>query len=83
MSRYTPKLRDSYYYINHNGATVRTQWVNNICDYYNYNHNNCFKTVDEITDDQREAIKVDMKALYNEHLIEVLQEEITQLQKEA
>jgi len=48
-SKFRPRMRDDYLYIDAKGKVQKGWWLGSPADYYQYNAGNCFETGTEIT----------------------------------
>jgi|GEM_PF-1311280 len=61
---YKPKKNDAYYYVCAAGRVHQDNWDGYAVDYYNYNYGNCFRTKEEIAQEDIDRILKDMKWKY-------------------
>jgi len=61
---YKPKKNDVYYYVCAAGRVHRDTWDGYAADYHNYNYGNCFRTKEEITQEDIDRILKEMKGKY-------------------
>lgn len=62
---FKPNYGDDYYCVTSlNGTVSRINWKGYIIDYYCYNANNCFRTFEEITEEDIQRIVKEMKGPY-------------------
>lgn len=62
---FKPKHFETYYYVNVHGG-IDDKCFDDESDYYRYNANNCFRTSEEITDEDKERIVKEMRGKYDE-----------------
>ena len=60
---FKPKRAERYYFVNKYGEVGWESWVDEI-DYYRFNAKNCFRTEEEITEEDIERIVTEMKSKY-------------------
>lgn len=59
-----PKKNEWYFFCESNGNINRTNWVDDVVDFYFFNAGNCFKTKEEITPEIKERILKEMREQY-------------------
>ena len=63
---FKPKYDDRYYCIDHEGEIEQSDWFHESFDFYCFNVGNCFRTKEEITQEDIDRILKEMKGKYGE-----------------
>lgn len=61
---FKPKEYDTYSFVNDKGEIVSEDWWGIDIDYYRFNARNCFRTEEEITEEDKKRIVTEMKKEY-------------------
>ena len=61
---FKPKYHEAYRFVNKRGDIEVDYWSNYDVHYYRFNAENCFRTEEEITEEDIERIVADMKSKY-------------------
>jgi len=63
---FKPKYDDRYYWIDHEEEINQSGWFHESFDFYCFNAGNCFRTKEEITQEDIDRILKEMKGKYGE-----------------
>ena len=61
---FKPEHAEKYYFVNKYGEIGWENWIDYEIDYYRFNAKNCFRTEEEITEEDKKRIVTEMKSKY-------------------